>query len=256
MYPGPQPDELRNLHPSAEGFLSPILVFCELTNSRSKLTRATRASHHFVSGRIGLYKNKEYLGAHVGTRGLVKLSDMKLDVDEPSDLMNATEKVVDQETEASGRRNVNISGLRAYHMGPVDTGSPRTADESNNLDDMVIGILGRDQQLVKYSNPCLLGYLFPTLYPKGRGFFSKDYGDIEGDQNQRIQYYDDNIDHHLVEQNDYDEEDVEGYMSPSSSEGEESDEHDESEEADVGRGGETKYSKYTIKSYAKFRLLS
>jgi len=170
-----------------------------------------------VSGRIGLYKSKEYLGAHVGTRGLVKLSDVnvkmkaaekqkicrawdwlrqnhrlirELDIDEPSDLMNATERVVDQEPESNERRNVNESEFRACHMGPVDTGGPRTADESNNLDDMAIGILGRDQQLVKYSNPCLLGYLFPTLYPESRGFYSKNYADIESDQNQRLQYHD------------------------------------------------------------------
>ncbi|KAG0045470.1 hypothetical protein BGZ90_008449 [Linnemannia elongata] len=61
---------------------------------------------------------------------------------------------------------------------------------------------------------------------------------------------------HLVDKNDYHEEDVEGYISRSSSDGEKSDENDESEEADIGPGGETKYSKYTIKSYAKFRLLS
>ncbi|KAK3805716.1 MAG: hypothetical protein JOS17DRAFT_779881 [Linnemannia elongata] len=165
----------------------------------------------------------------------------------------------------------------------MGTGGPRTADESSYLDDMVIGILGREQQLIKFSNPCLLGYLFPTLYPKGRGFFSKDYGSIEGDKNQRIQYYDGrlythhNIDKHLVDKIDYHEEDVEGYISRSSSDGEKSDENDESEEdkvpkhrkrltnvpslpdkieADIGPGGETKYSKYTIKSYAKFRLLS
>ena len=75
MYPGNQSDELRNLYPRREGFLSPILIFCELINSRSKLTQATRAGYHFVSGRIGLYKSKEYFGAHIGTRGLVKLSD-------------------------------------------------------------------------------------------------------------------------------------------------------------------------------------
>lgn len=217
MYPGLQPEELRNLHLRGEGFLSPILVFCELTNSRSKLTRATRAGHHFVSGRIGLYKSKEFLGAHVGTRGMVELSDKKVkmkpeekqkicrawdwlklnhplirqvDVDEPGDLMNATENVVEQEPESHGARNVNVSGLRAYHLGPVGTGGPRTADESSNLDNMPIGILGRDQQLVKYSNPCLLGYLFPTLYPEGRGFFSKDYDGIEVGQNQRIRYHD------------------------------------------------------------------
>jgi hypothetical protein len=214
MYPGKQPDELRNLHPRGEGFLSPILVFCELTNSRSKLTQATRAGHHFVSGRIGLYKSKEYLGAHVGTRGLVNLSDVnvkmkpeekqkivrawdwlkqnhplikQVDVDEPSDLMNATEKVVDKEPESNERRDVNESGFRACHMGPVGTGGPRTADESNNLDNLAIGILGRDQELVKYSNPYLLGYLFPTLYPEGQGFFSKEHGVIEVDRIQKVQ---------------------------------------------------------------------
>lgn len=217
MYPGLQPDKLQNLHPSAEGFLSPILVFCELTNSRSKLTRATRAGHHFVSGRIGLYKSNTYLGAHVGTRGLISLSDItveiskpekqkicdawdwmkqhhplirRVNVDEPSDLMNATETIVEQELGTSERRNVNVSALRAYHMGPVGTGGPRTADESSNLDNMPIGVLGRDQQLVKYSNPCLLGYLFPTLYPEGRGFFSKDYDGINNAQSQRIQCHD------------------------------------------------------------------
>ena len=56
MYPGDLPEELRNLHPRVEGFLSPILVFSELTSSPSKLNRANRAGHHFVSGRIGLYK--------------------------------------------------------------------------------------------------------------------------------------------------------------------------------------------------------
>lgn len=169
-----------------------------------------------MSGRIRLYKSKEYLGSHVRTCSLVKLSDMKVkitddekqeicdawdwmkqnhplirqvDVDEPSDLMNATEKVVEQEPEADEQRNVNVSGLHAYHMGPVDTSGPRTADESSNLDNLAIGVLGHDQQLVKYSNPCLLGYLFPMLYPEGQGFFSKDYSGIMGDQNQRIQYH-------------------------------------------------------------------
>ncbi|KAF9368295.1 hypothetical protein CPB97_004751, partial [Podila verticillata] len=166
--------------------------------------------------RIGLCKSTEYLGAHVGTRGLVKLSDKKvkmkpdekrkicrawdwlkqnhplirqLDIGDPSDLMNATKEIVEQEPEADEWRNVNESGLRAYHMGPVGTGGPRMADELSNLDNMAIGVLGRDQQLVKYSNPCLLGYLFPTLYPEGQGFFSKDYSGIKGDQNLGIQCY-------------------------------------------------------------------
>ncbi|KAG0320070.1 hypothetical protein BG000_003709 [Podila horticola] len=130
---------------------------------RSKLTRATRAGHHFVSGRIGLYKSNEYHGAHVGTRGLINLSDItveisepekqkkcdawdwmkqhhplirRVNVDEPSELMNATERVIKQESESYGRRNVNVPGLRACHMGPVGTGGPRTADESSNLENM------------------------------------------------------------------------------------------------------------------------
>ncbi|KAK3807139.1 MAG: hypothetical protein J3R72DRAFT_481202 [Linnemannia gamsii] len=247
MYPGCQPDELRNLHLRGEGFLCPILVFCELTNSRSKLTQATRAGHHFVSGRIGLYKSKEYLGAHVGTRGLVKLSDKKtkmkpeekkkilrawewlkqnhplikqVDVDEPSDLMNASEKVVEREPESDERRNINESGFRACHMGPIGTGGPRTADESNNLDNMAIGILGRDQQIVKYSNPCLLRYLFPTLYPEGQGFFSKDYAGINGGQNHKVIFHDDNLDDHFVDGDESDEEDMDGYVSWSDSDSE------------------------------------
>ncbi|KAF8945665.1 hypothetical protein BGZ47_002225 [Haplosporangium gracile] len=111
-----------------------------------------------------------------------------MDVDEPSDLMNATEKVVDREPESNERRDVNESGFRSCHMGPVGTGSPRTADEANNLDNMATGILGRDQELVKYSNPYLLGHSFPTLYPEGRGFFSKGHGIVEVDKIQSVQF--------------------------------------------------------------------
>lgn len=220
IYPGSQPKELQNLPPSAEGFLSPILVFCELTNSRSRLTRTTRAGHHFVSGRIGLYKNTEFLGANVGTRGLVKISDKaaklkaserkkirkawkwlkkmhplikEMDIDDPRELLNATESMRLQESDLSGRTNVNVSGLRAYHMGPIDTGGPRTADESQRLENMAIGIQGRDQKLVKYSNPCLLGYLFPTLYPRGKGFFSLDYDGIQNTVGQEVQYHEGKI---------------------------------------------------------------
>ncbi|KAG0027227.1 hypothetical protein BGZ81_005791 [Podila clonocystis] len=136
-------------------------------------------------------------------------------------------------------------------MGPVGTGGPRTADESSNLDNMPIGVLGRDQQLVKYSNPCLLGYLFPTLYPEGRGFFSKDYDGINNGQSQRIQCHDDNIDNHVVVQNDDNEEDIEVQVSQSDSDSEENE-----MEIDMGGRGESKYSKHTIKSYTKYRLLS
>ncbi|KAF9323919.1 hypothetical protein BG006_001005, partial [Podila minutissima] len=233
--------------------------------------------------RIGLYKNDDYLGTHIGTRGLAKLSDKKVKIsaeekqkicdawdwmkkkhplirevnmEEPSDLMNATESVQIEELESSARRNVNESGLRAFHIGPVDTGGPRTADESNKLENMVIGILGQDQQLVKYSNPCLLGYLFPTLYPKGRGFFSLDYGGIGDGQNQEIQYHEGNANIQQMEEAKYVEADQNGYVSQSDSDGDENNEHNESEELEVEGNGASKYSKHTLKSYAKFRLLS
>ncbi|KAK5814775.1 hypothetical protein F5H01DRAFT_322958 [Linnemannia elongata] len=105
--------------------------------------------------KVGLHKSNEYLGAHVGTRGLVKLSNMKVDIED---------KGLQKICNAWDWMNWPP---RAYHMGPVGTGGPRTADESSYLDDMIIGILGRDQQFIKYSNPCLLGYLITTLCPKG-----------------------------------------------------------------------------------------
>jgi hypothetical protein len=133
---------------------SSILVLCELTSSRSKLTQATRAGHQFVPSRIRFYKSKGYLGAHVGTRGLVKLPDMKVkmkrdekkilrawdclrqnhplikqaNVDEPSDLMNSTENVIDQGPESKEHRSVKKSGFRAWHRGPVNTSSLKKAD--------------------------------------------------------------------------------------------------------------------------------
>ncbi|KAF9200599.1 hypothetical protein BGZ49_009157 [Haplosporangium sp. Z 27] len=111
-------------------------------------------------------------------------------MDEPSDLMNASESMATHDSDPSGRKNINVSRLRAIHMGPVGIGGPKTADESNKLENMPIGILGSEQKLVKYSNPCLLGYLFPTLYPEGRGYFSLDYEGIDIDQNQEIQLFD------------------------------------------------------------------
>ena len=206
-----QPELLCNLHPFGEGYLYPILVFCELTNSRSKRTKGTRVGRHFVSGRIGLFQSNQYLGANVGTRGLFKLPEKKstftleerrkvycawlwlkdhhpliknVDMDHPSDLMDGTESIVIQDAVSSGRENVTATEFQAFHMAPVGTEGPRTADESSNLNDTAIGIQGRDQKLVKYSNPFLLGYLFPTLYPRGR----LDYNSIDADQNREIEY--------------------------------------------------------------------
>lgn len=206
-YPGDQPSEIRGLNPIGEGYLSPILVFCELTNSRSKLTPQSRAGYHFVSGRISMCKSKQYFGSHAGTRGLIRLSEMDanmsnrdkervcnawywmkmnhplikdLQIEDPSDLTNATETLLEPDEEMEEEMEDEMeeevtSRLRACHLGAIGTGGPTTADELNNLANLNFGLLGRDQEVVKYSNPCLLGYLFPTLYPRGRGFFSLDY---------------------------------------------------------------------------------
>jgi hypothetical protein len=52
MYPGDQAAEIRDLNPIGEGYLCPILVFCELTNSRSKLTPASRAGYHLCRAEL------------------------------------------------------------------------------------------------------------------------------------------------------------------------------------------------------------
>lgn len=69
-------------------------------------------------------------------------------------------------------------------MGLVDTGGPSTADESHNLDDMAVGILGREQQLVKYSKPIPPRMSLSYALPESRGFYSKNYAGIESDRNQ------------------------------------------------------------------------
>lgn len=44
--------------------------------------------------------------------------------------------------------------------------------------------------MVKHSNPCLLGYLFPTLYPRGPGFYSLDYDGVKRENIDQIEVYD------------------------------------------------------------------
>lgn len=95
--------------------------------------------------------------------------------DEASDLMNATETMTEIESELWEGGNTDTSGLCAYLMGPVGTGGPRTADESSNVESLTVGVTRHDRQLVKYSNPCLLVYLFPMLYHEGQGFYSRNY---------------------------------------------------------------------------------
>jgi hypothetical protein len=112
----------------------------------------------------------------------------ELDIEEPSDLTNATETLLEESEMAE--QGDDMTRLGAFHMGPVGTGGPTTADESNNLGNLTIGLLGRDQKVVKYSNPCLLGYLFPTLYPRGQGFFSLDYEGVKRGNIDEIEIYD------------------------------------------------------------------
>ncbi|KAF9923775.1 hypothetical protein FBU30_006183 [Linnemannia zychae] len=227
MYPGDQAAEIRDPNPIGEGYLCPILVFCELTNSHSKLTPASRAGYHFVSGRISLCKSKRYFGSHAGTHGLIKLSDMDvkmsiedkqriciawdwmkenhplikdLDIEEPSDLTNATETLL-EEAEMT-EQGVDMTRLSACHMGPVGTRGLTTADESNNLGYLTIGLLGRGQKVVKYSSPCLLGYLFPTLYPRGQGFYSLDYDGVKRENVDQIEVYDESMDDNWTYRND------------------------------------------------------
>ncbi|KAF9979620.1 hypothetical protein BGZ75_009419 [Mortierella antarctica] len=103
---------------------------------------------------------------------------------------------------------------------------------------MAIGIEGPNQTLVKYSNPCLLGYLFPTLYPVGRGYFSLDYDGIQEDMDQGIIYYEDTNDGEVSEVSSHD--DGTGYVSWSDSDGEEEGHEyaDENEEDQVEEGDE------------------
>ncbi|KAI7818574.1 hypothetical protein BC939DRAFT_462526, partial [Gamsiella multidivaricata] len=112
----------------------------------------------------------------------------ELNVDEPSDLTDATETLLEYNAEAADE-SANMSRLEAFHMGPVGTGGPTTADEANNLANLTFGLLGRDQEVVKYSNPRLLGYLFPTLYPSGQGFFSLDYSGVKRGCNGEIEVF-------------------------------------------------------------------
>ncbi|KAH7052425.1 hypothetical protein BKA57DRAFT_502600 [Linnemannia elongata] len=123
-----------------------------------------------------------------------------LDIEEPSDLTNASETLL-EEAEIT-EEGVDMTRLGACHMGPVGTGGPTTADESNNLGNMAIGLLGRDQKVVKYSNSCLLGYLFPTLYPRGQGFFSLDYDGVKRANIDQIAVYDEIMGYNRTYRND------------------------------------------------------
>lgn len=214
-YPGDVPEKLKGLHPGAESFLSPIMVFCELTNRLSTETQATRAGYHFVNGRIGLYSSSSYLGDYAGTRGMMRNQDGIMSRYTEDDLSRIEEAFVwlrenndifkdrapaddaallpevpelirtsQQET----RVDVNESAFRDELMMPVYEGGPRTADEENDFVNLVFGV-DDTKKLVKYGNPRLMGYLFPSLYVKGKGFYSLNYEGIDESSADVIQYH-------------------------------------------------------------------
>jgi len=182
------------------------MVFCELTNSKSGEGRSTRAGYHFAQGRIGLYNSPDFLGEFSGTRGIGRsqksLDSMMTDV-EARRIVNAfnwlksnngifkdrgpadESRVVANITEVMriSRNEIQVdenpTTFRDEIMMPVDDGGPRTADEENAFRDLVFGVDDKNH-LVKYSNPRLMGYLFPSLYVNGKGFYSLNYQEIAG----------------------------------------------------------------------------
>lgn len=181
------------------------MVFCELTNKLSAGTRATRAGHHFVNGRIGLYSSSSYLGDYVGTRGMMRNQDGIMSrfteddlskIDKAFAWLQESNKVFKDRTPTDDearilqvpellqtsreeiRVDVNVSAFRDELMMPVYEGGPRTADEENAVENLVLGV-DDSNKLVKYGNPRLMGYLFPTLYVNGVGFYSLNYEAID-----------------------------------------------------------------------------
>ncbi|KAG9319355.1 hypothetical protein KVV02_004907 [Mortierella alpina] len=157
-YPGDIPGELTGLHLAAESFLCPIMVFCELTNSKSGEGRSTRAGYHFAQGRIGLYNSPDFLGEFSGTRGIGRNRGPS---DESGIVANIPEVMRISRNEI--QVDENPTTLRDEIMMPVDDGGPRTADEEHAFRDLVFGVDDQNH-LVKYSNPKLMGLLFPSLY--------------------------------------------------------------------------------------------
>ncbi|KAF9300349.1 hypothetical protein BGZ74_007999, partial [Mortierella antarctica] len=97
---------------------------------------------------------------------------------------------------------------------PVYEGGPRTADEENDFENLVFGV-DDTRKLVKYGNPRLMGYLFPSLYVEGKGFYSLNYKGIDESGANVIQHHevavdelrgDNNEVHEAVDNGDDDEE--------------------------------------------------
>lgn len=220
-YPGRVPSELIDLPSSAESFLSPISVFCELTNRRLFDEKSTRPGHHFVKGRIGIYKCSSFLGREAGTRGLIsnqlkekkKLSedqiqcilvayswlksnnyiykdepffteDERVDVGSFDSLTTSLSSLTTERNLEGGiwtfKNSQDTDNLRDKIFLPANDGLPSMTNQGNEhgLKDVIFGI-DSQKRFVKYSNPRLLGYLFPTIYVKGKGFYSLSYDGIE-----------------------------------------------------------------------------
>lgn len=102
------------------------------------------------------------------------------DRDRPEELrMVATIPEVMRISRQEAHVDENLSGFRDEIMMPVNDGGPRTADEENAFRNLVFGV-DNQNRLVKYSNARLMGYLFPSLYVKGEGFYSLNYPGIKG----------------------------------------------------------------------------
>lgn len=203
-YPGDIPEELTDLHPGTESFLCPIMVFCELTNRLSPELRSTRAGYHFAKGRIGLYESSSYIGDYGGTRSIVRTRERDMSSYMEEDLLRIHQAFQwlqtnnrifrDQGPVEDGAFVSDIPKLIRMHrqethvdvneslfqdeiMMPVYEGGPQTADEENKFENLVFGV-DDNRNLVSYRNPRLMGYLFPSLYVKGEGFYSLNYAGI------------------------------------------------------------------------------
>lgn len=89
------------------------------------------------------------------------------------------------------RVDINTSSFQEDLMMPVYQGGPRTADEENTFENIVVGV-DDNRELVKYGNPRLMGYLFPFLYVGGKGFYSLDYSKISASEARVINVHEGN----------------------------------------------------------------
>ncbi|KAG0328913.1 hypothetical protein BG000_000270 [Podila horticola] len=162
--------------------------------------------------------------------------------------------------------NENISGFTESILMPVDDQGDAAGEDVPAFADIVVGVMGT-QEVVKYSNPELLGLLFPMLYVLGVGFYSLNYAALGNPQPIQLAGVDGANDPAAGaavrgEEEEEEEADNEGagqseFDSDASSEsGSDStgsrSEEDENEGPAVGR---RRYSRFTVKAYAKFRLL-